>query len=229
MNAFYSKNLPKSTTIYEKLLLAKLESLYFKRDVDALRKLIDKISSKDFMNPLKEFNDIEFKMKKIQSDIQNFCSTLKNETSLEAFYQIMNELIFSQDQTLRILCRIILYWQMILLKTRFDIEIHVKLLKDKLKPRNKLIIGFLHFIQSSLYFINNQDIKGFNEEFAHNPLYFIENNDKSYDVFHYTSLPLPKTFYEKLFNNQHPMTEDDLKENSSFNMKILVKMVRFFF
>ena len=122
MKTFYSKNLPPSTTIYEKILFAQFERLYFQRESAKLKQLTEIMSSKDFLTPLTEFKDINV-LKKIEMDIKIVCLKLNEDFSFEQFYQIIASFAFSPDhQCLRIFCRLILYRQMVLLSCSFNIE-----------------------------------------------------------------------------------------------------------
>ena len=221
MRTLFSNNnsFPDGTTIYEKILLAKLESLYFKKEREDLLNLERKFSSKDFLIPLKEFN-LDYKQQQIQNLIKNVFFNMRNDGPIEKFYQVMAEL-FTENQIMRLLCRVILYWQMVLLSSSFDTENYIsQIINDKIEQRNDLIVVFLAFIESNLNFINIQQKKPPMEfridEYPRDTLYLIGVNAE-YQILHHTELPLPKTFYSngEQLANKHTLTKDDLVPRQS--------------
>ena len=216
MKTYISKNLPNGTTIYEKILLAKFESLYFKKDDDILKKFTDKLSKNEFWIPLKEFN-LEYKAQKVQSNINSLLFKLRNDVSIEAFYQIMSDLAFSPDQTLQTLCQVILYWQMQMAPQSFSFEIESymrQIIDNIMELKNDLIMVFAHFLESSITFINMQDknnykIRNFDVDKPVDTLCLTVSRNADIHILHYTRAVLPESIYEQA-NFNHPLTEDDL-------------------
>jgi len=174
-----------------------------------MKKLTDKISSQEFLTPLKEFPELVSKKAQTENNIKNLCfQLLKSDLSVNDFYKIIGDLIFSEARLLRMVCRLILYWQMMLMNEKFDVkgvlgQIESDIFEEK---TTELTLVFLNFVETSLYFYKNSKevVKYLNEEYPKDIIYFVAGNQ----IMHYTRLPLPKTIYEDIFMEM--LIEDDL-------------------
>ena len=215
---YISKKLPNERSIFETVLISKLEQIYFCKNQESLDKMRNKINNPAFLNLLGEFQfpDISFKKNKIKDSIRSFFTKFDFSFGNKEFYDMLMGSILNIDEIFKYMCRLIIVNQLILLSETFEVQVLLnKIFKTSDFSGNpELMMIFLNFIESNLIIFNDKGVilADYSNNMSYDTVYLLSYSTSNFEILHKTSILLPLEFYEEKSEFNNILKKEDLRK-----------------